>query len=79
MVNRWRMKNEVIFHESEILREKQYEIGNFRSGQDYVIQVFLKRTTFSDSICLKVFGTTNVQVVALVEEKIGGHNDVFQR
>jgi len=53
---RWRPRNEGIFHESKILQEKQYTIGNFRSGQDYVIQV-----------------------VALVEEKIGGHDDVFQR
>jgi len=36
---RWKTKNEVFFHESELLREKQFEIGNFRSGEDYVIQV----------------------------------------
>ena len=39
MFNRWRTKNEVIFHESELLREKQFEIGNFMSGEDFVIQV----------------------------------------
>ena len=51
MLNRWRTKNKAIFHESELLREKQYEIGNFRSGQDYVIQVLKKNKIFQ-----KIFG-----------------------
>ena len=55
MANRWRTKNEVIFHESEILRENQYEIANFRSGQTYEIQVFLKKRANHFKLFQKTF------------------------
>ena len=72
MVNRWRPRNEAIFHESEILQEKQYTIGNFRSGQDYVIQVFLKRTTFSENICLQMFDNTMLRLWHSLRRRLGG-------
>ena len=38
---RWKTKMEGSFHNSPLLEERKFKIGNFKSGKDYVIQVFM--------------------------------------